>query len=79
MGVECMGCGMQRAVIHLMKGEFLAAFYLYPAIYTLILMFGLLLVHLRFDFSFGARMLKYLFFLNVLIILVHYVYKLQMI
>ena len=26
-GVDCTGCGMQRSIIHLLKGEFVEAFY----------------------------------------------------
>lgn len=44
LGIECFGCGLQRAVLLLFRGEFAAAFQMYPAIYSLILLFGLLLV-----------------------------------
>jgi len=36
LGIECFGCGTQRAFVLLCKGEFTAAFYMFPAIYTLI-------------------------------------------
>ncbi len=75
LGLECTGCGLQRSVIHLLKGEFIAAFSTYPAIYTLIIMFVFLGVHLRFNFSKGAQILKWLFVLNLAIIIVHYVLK----
>ena len=38
-GVECPGCGMQRAVLLLFQGDFIAAFKMYPAIYPLMLLF----------------------------------------
>lgn len=38
-GMDCMGCGIQRAIALLLEGEFTAAFYMYPAIYTLLLFF----------------------------------------
>lgn len=38
-GVDCFGCGIQRSLVLLMKGEFEAAFYMYPAIYSMILFF----------------------------------------
>jgi len=71
-GADCMGCGMQRSLIHLLKGEFLEAFYMYPAIYTLIIMFIYLGLHLRFQFKYGAKILLYLFVLNISIILINY-------
>ncbi|CAM3551033.1 Protein of unknown function (DUF2752) [Flavobacterium saliperosum S13] len=36
LGIECFGCGTQRALVLLLKGEFANAFTLFPAIYTLI-------------------------------------------
>lgn len=74
-GLECTGCGLQRAMVHLLKGEFTEAFLMYPAIYTLIGMALFLLLHLKFQFSFGARLLKVLFILNVLIIITNYILK----
>ena len=37
-GVDCFGCGSQRALLLLFKGEFKAAFFMFPAIYTLVLL-----------------------------------------
>lgn len=36
LGIECFGCGTQRALVLLLKGEFADAFNMFPAIYTLI-------------------------------------------
>jgi hypothetical protein len=72
---ECMGCGMQRAIIHLLKGEFIESFKMYPALLTLIIMFGYLIIHLKFNFKKGHLVLRYLFYLNVIIILVNYLIK----
>ncbi|MBN8567071.1 MAG: DUF2752 domain-containing protein [Flavobacteriales bacterium] len=38
-GIDCFGCGIQRAVVLLFHGEFEAAFYMYPAIYSMFLFF----------------------------------------
>lgn len=38
-GIDCFGCGIQRAVVLLFQGEFEAAFYMYPAIYSMFLFF----------------------------------------
>ena len=75
MGLECTGCGLQRAVIHLLKGEFTLAFMMYPAIYTLMAMFVFLGIHLKFNFEHGARILKWLFVLKLAVIFVHYIIK----
>ena len=74
-GVECIGCGMQRSILHLLKGEFVEAFFMYPAIYTLIAMFGFLLLHLKFDFKQGHKVLLYLFIINIAIMLINYILK----
>jgi len=76
MGIECMGCGFQRSVIYLMKGEFLNAFKTYPAIFTLILMMVFLGFHLRFNFAKGHKILLWLFLTNLSIILINYILKL---
>lgn len=39
-GIECFGCGTQRALLLVFKGEFIKAFYMFPAIYTLLLFFA---------------------------------------
>jgi hypothetical protein len=41
-GLECLGCGLQRAFLLLFKGDFVGAFEMYPAIYLLLLFFGLI-------------------------------------
>jgi uncharacterized protein DUF2752 len=72
-GIECMGCGMQRSVIHLFKGEFIEAFKLYPAIYTLLIMLVYLGLHLKFNFPNGHKILMVLFILNLSIIITNYI------
>jgi hypothetical protein len=44
-GVECLGCGFQRAFLLLLDGKFEAAFQMYPAIYTTLLFLGILGLH----------------------------------
>ncbi|MBT8273230.1 MAG: DUF2752 domain-containing protein [Bacteroidia bacterium] len=73
--IDCMGCGMQRALVLVFQGEFQAAFRMYPAIYTLILLFIVLLLHLKFQFKHGAKILLVLFILNISIIIISYLIK----
>jgi len=70
-----MGCGMQRAIILLLKGEFIESFKMYPALFTLIIMFVYLGMHLKFNYQKGHLILRYLFIINVIIILVNYIIK----
>ena len=73
--IECMGCGFQRSLVLVFQGQFEAAFYMYPAIYTLILLFGFLILHLKFQFKRGAKILLALFILNITIIVINYILK----
>ncbi len=74
-GVECSGCGMQRSLIHLLKGEFTEAFFMYPAVYTLIAMLAYLGLHLKFNFQKGHKILLYLFIINVVLIVGNFILK----
>lgn len=38
-GIDCLGCGIQRALVLLIQGDFEGAFYMYPAIYSMLLFF----------------------------------------
>ena len=73
--VDCMGCGMQRSIALILEGEFVAALYMYPAIYTLIAMFTFLLIHLKFHFKSGHKILLGLFILNISIIVISFLIK----
>ena len=75
LGVECMGCGLQRSFIYLLKGEFAEAFHVYPAIYSLIGMLFFWLLHLKFHFLKGELILKWLLIMNVITILTSFIIK----
>ena len=75
-GIECMGCGIQRSIALILKGEFLDAFFMYPAIYTLILMFGLILINLFKNFNSYSKVISALAIVNLLIIITNFTIKL---
>ena len=75
-GIECPGCGVQRALIALLRGEFVESFKLYPALVPIIAMLVLLVVHLFYNLKHGAKMLVSLFIFNVVIIVFSYICKL---
>jgi Protein of unknown function (DUF2752) len=75
-GIECFGCGTQRAFLLVLKGNFIEAFKLFPAIYTTILFFLFALLHF-IDTARNYRNLLVIFgILNALIMVISYFYKL---
>lgn len=76
-GIDCLGCGIQRAAVLLFKGEFVAAFKMYPAIYTLVLLALFLIFNLFVKFKYATHIKAGLIALNVIIIIVSYVIKMS--
>ncbi|MDO6597509.1 DUF2752 domain-containing protein [Oceanihabitans sp. 2_MG-2023] len=74
-GIDCPGCGMQRSVALIVQGDFTAAFNMYPAIFTIILMLILLVLHIKFKIKNGHKYLMLLFIINILIIFINYINK----
>jgi len=75
LGFECTGCGMQRALAFLYHGEFLNAFYMYPAIYTLILFFVFVIVNAFAHFKYANKIIIILALTNVVVIIGNYLLK----
>jgi len=76
-GIDCLGCGMQRATAFLFQGEFIAAYKMYPAIYTLILLLGFIIFNMFLKFKFDSIIRLTLIAINVIIILVSYIIKIS--
>ncbi|PWS27372.1 DUF2752 domain-containing protein [Pedobacter yonginense] len=74
-GIDCPGCGLQRSVLALLRGNFLDSFKLYPATVPLILIVLFSIIHLKVDFKFGASLIKIAFIGIASIILINYIYK----
>lgn len=75
LGVDCLGCGFQRAFLLLIKGDFVEAFKMYPAIYTLILFFGFVILQQFYTFKYGSKIVISLMITNILIITTSYIIK----
>lgn len=73
--LECPGCGLQRSVIALFRGDIPASLGLYPATVPLLFLIGFVALHLKFDFRYGALVIKYLYLAVATIVLVFYIYK----
>lgn len=75
-GFDCLGCGMQRALLFISKGEFIEAFKMYPAIYTLLLFFILVIYNFIFKKKkVNPKIIYSLAIVNIIIILFSYFYK----
>jgi hypothetical protein len=75
LGVRCPGCGMQRSLAELLRGDITASFHHYPALMPLLFMFLFLILHLIFAFRNGAAILKYSFVINSTIIMITWVIR----
>lgn len=74
-GIDCLGCGTQRAIVLILKGDFIAAFYQFPAIYTTLLFFGFVGLHF-FDKNRNYHLpMTGLAIINAIIMIVSYIYK----
>jgi Protein of unknown function (DUF2752) len=74
-GVDCIGCGTQRAIILILKGDYLKAYYMFPAIYTLLLFFGIIALHFIDKNRNYHKIIITLAIINALIMFVSYIYK----
>lgn len=76
--IDCMGCGMQRAFVALLKGDVVTSFFFYPALIPMLVMFLYLGLHLIFKFNKGAKWLMYFFIINMAIVVLSYIVKLTL-
>ncbi|UUV21075.1 DUF2752 domain-containing protein [Flavobacterium sp. CBA20B-1] len=74
-GVECMGCGTQRAAYMVTQGDFVGAFKMYPAIYTTALLFAFILLHFIDKKRKYHKIIIFLAILNAIIMVFAYIYK----
>lgn len=75
LGIECPGCGIQRAFIELLRGNVIESFKLYPALIPIIITFGILALHLAFKYRNGASYVKWSFIFSVSIIVISFTIK----
>jgi len=74
-GVDCFGCGTQRALLLLLEGDFVGAFKMFPAIYTTVLFFLFATLHF-IDKSRNYRNILIVFaIINAIIMVGSYFYK----
>lgn len=74
-GFNCFGCGLQRSIVLLFQGNFIAAFKLYPAIYTLIPLALIIITSLFYKFKHINKIINGLAIASVLIIIISFIAK----
>jgi len=78
-GVDCPGCGIQRSAVMVAQGDFAGAYEMYPAIFTLILMFGVIGLNYFFKIKYGTKIIVGLAIINVTVIMISYITKMNII
>lgn len=73
--IDCPGCGLQRSLLALLKGDVLLSWKIYPPGIFVIITLIVLLLHLLFGFKHGALVLKTLFIITISIMTINYIYK----
>lgn len=74
-GVECIGCGAQRATAFLFKGDFTSAFKLYPAIFPIATLLFIVVFNLFVKFKFDLQLKLILIYISVGVALISYCIK----
>ena len=77
-GFTCLGCGLQRSFILLLHGDFLAAFKMYPAIYTLLLLFLFIVINFKVKFKQSKKIISSLAYLNLCLMIINYLVKINL-
>lgn len=74
-GMDCYGCGAQRAVLLLFNGDFTGAFKMFPAIYALLTLLVFVVSDIFFRFKNGHAIRTGLIILTAAIIFINYITK----
>lgn len=74
-GIECPGCGTQRAILKLLEGDVWGSIKLYPPLFLVILLLSFFVLHLVFKFKYGGVILKYLAIATGVFMFLNYLYK----
>ncbi|MFT5256296.1 MAG: hypothetical protein ACI9RL_001653 [Candidatus Paceibacteria bacterium] len=74
-GIDCFGCGFQRAIAFILRGEFLEAFKIYPAVYTLLIFAAFAIFSMFIKVKYAYQIKIGLAIINGVIIVTSYFYK----
>lgn len=74
-GIDCPGCGIQRSLLFLAKGDFMAAFEMYPAIYPILALLGFMIYDSFVSVAHGQKIINGLLVIVVAFIVISYILK----
>jgi hypothetical protein len=75
-GIDCPGCGMQRAFVMVLQGDFADAFFMFPAIYTTIPLFIFIGLHFVDKSRNYHKLIVPFAIFNAAVMIIAYLYKL---
>ncbi|MBS1634873.1 MAG: DUF2752 domain-containing protein [Bacteroidetes bacterium] len=74
-GIECPGCGTQRAFIALLKGDIMGSLHYHPGLIPFLVTLAILLIQLKIKHPQGGKWIMWSFITTVAITLVNYIIK----
>ena len=74
-GIDCPGCGLQRSVAFLFKGDFVASFLMYPALLPMMVLFGFIALNRFISFRQANSITIILAGITVGTILINFFFK----
>jgi len=77
-GIDCPGCGLQRSIALLLNGEFVRAFKMFPAIYSMLFLFLFIGLHLVDKSRNYQKIVIVTAILNGAIMIISYIYKITL-
>lgn len=75
LGVECTGCGGQRAFLLLLEGNFSEAFFMFPAIYPIMILLIFLFINFFYRFKRDFQVKIGLIVFTAMVMAVNYGFK----
>ena len=77
-GLNCPGCGLQTALVALLRGDLAGCFAANPALLPILAMFAFAAVHLKIGFKKGPAVILWLFVGSAALMIVNYIGRLAL-
>jgi hypothetical protein len=74
-GLDCPGCGMQRSMLDLLKGDIAGSLKMYPGLLPILFTLVFMVLHLRYKFRNGAMTLQYAYIISAVIVVASFIIK----